>query len=62
MEMYGVPAPPEPQASGAAPDTRLDLGGWFGRGWNGTAALGEKGMDLLGSVLDRFREADGPFS
>lgn len=59
MEMYGVPAPPEPKAAGAAPDARLDLGVWFGRGWNGAAALGEKGMDLLGSVLDRFREADG---
>jgi hypothetical protein len=59
MEMYGVPVRPEPQADGVATDPRLDLGGWFGRGWNGAAALGEKGMDLLSNVLDRFREADG---
>ena len=59
MEVYGVPVTPETQGAGAAPETRLDLGAWFGRGWNGAAALGEKGMDLLGSVLDRFREADG---
>jgi len=59
MEMYGVPVTPETQAAGAAPDTRLDLGAWFGRGWNGASALGEKGMDLLSSMLDRVREADG---
>ena len=57
--MYGVPVTPETQAAGAAPDTRLDLGAWFGRGWNGASALGEKGMDLLSSMLDRVREADG---
>ena len=59
MEMYGVPVTPETQATGGAPDTRLDLGAWFGRGWNGASALGEKGMDLLSNMLDRFREADG---
>ncbi len=59
MEVYGVPVTPETQAAGAAPDTRLDLGAWFGRGWNGATALGEKGMDLLSSMLDRVREADG---
>ena len=59
MEVYGVPVTPDAKAAGAAPDTRLDLGAWFGRGWNGAAALGEKGMDLLSSMLDRVREADG---
>jgi hypothetical protein len=59
MEMYGVPVAPEAQGGGAGPDTRLDLGAWFGRGWNGAAAIGEKGMDFVSNVLDRFREADG---
>jgi hypothetical protein len=40
-------------------DARVDLGAWFGRGWNGAATLGEKGMDFVSNVLDRFREADG---
>jgi hypothetical protein len=59
MEMYGVPVTPEPQAGGAGTDARVDLGAWFGRGWNGAATLGEKGMDFVSNVLDRFREADG---
>jgi hypothetical protein len=59
MERYGVPVTPEPQAGGASSDSRIDVGAWFGRGWNGATALGEKGMDLLSNVLDRFREADG---
>jgi hypothetical protein len=59
MEMYGVPVSPEPQAGGAGSDARVDLGAWFGRGWNGAATLGEKGMDFVSNVLDRFREADG---
>jgi hypothetical protein len=59
MEPYGVPARPETQAAGAVPDTLLDLGAWFGRGWSGASALGEKGMELLSNMLDRFREADG---
>jgi hypothetical protein len=59
MEMYGVPVTPEVKAGGAGADSRLDLGAWFGRGINGVAALGEKGMDVVSSILDRFREADG---
>jgi hypothetical protein len=59
MEMYGVPVTPEVQAGGAGADSRLDLGAWFGRGINGVAALGEKGMDVVSNILDRFREADG---
>ena len=60
MDGLGVPATPDAQAAGALPpDTRIDLGAWFGRGWNGAAALGEKGMELLNTVLDQFREAEG---
>jgi hypothetical protein len=59
MEMYGVPVTPEVKAGGAGADSRLDLGAWFGRGINGVAALGEKGMDVVSNILDRFREADG---
>ena len=59
MEMYGVPVTPEVKAGGAGVDSRLDLGAWFGRGINGVAALGEKGMDVVSNILDRFREADG---
>ena len=59
MEMYGVPVTPEVKAGGAGSDSRLDLGAWFGRGINGVAALGEKGMDVVSNILDRFREADG---
>jgi len=59
MEVLGVPATPDVKAAGAIPDSRLDLGAWFGRGWNGAAALGEKGMDLLASMVEKFREADG---
>ncbi len=59
MEVFGVPVKPEPQAAGNVSDARLDLGAWFGRGWNGASALGEKGMEMLTGMLDRFREADG---
>jgi hypothetical protein len=59
MEVLGVPVTPDAKAAGAIPDSRLDLGAWFGRGWNGAAALGEKGMDLLASMVEKFREADG---
>ena len=59
MEMYGVPVTPEVKGGGPSPDARLDLGAWFGRGWNGASALGEKGMDFVSNILDRFREADG---
>ncbi len=59
MERYGVPATPEAQAGGVSTSPRIDVGAWFGRGWNGAATLGEKGMDFVGNVLDRFREADG---
>lgn len=59
MEPYGVPVTPDPQAAGHVADPLLDLGAWFGRGWNGASALGERGMDLLSGLLDRVREADG---
>jgi hypothetical protein len=59
MEPFGVPARPDAQGAGAVPDTRMDLGAWFGRGWNGAQALGEKGMEWLGGMLEKFREADG---
>jgi hypothetical protein len=59
MEVLGVPVTPDAKAAGAVPDSPLDLGAWFGRGWKGAAALGEKGMDLLASMVEKFREADG---
>jgi hypothetical protein len=60
MELYGVPAAPDPQASGreASGEDALNLGAWFQKGWNGAAAIGEKGTDLIAGMFDRLFEAD----
>lgn len=60
MEAYGVPAAPDPQASGreTASEDVLNLGAWFQKGWNGAAAIGEKGTDLIAGMFDRLFEAD----
>ncbi|MEO7367469.1 MAG: hypothetical protein ABIZ36_05900 [Gemmatimonadaceae bacterium] len=59
MEVYGVPAVPDPQASGPERvEDVLNLGAWFQKGWNGAAAIGEKGTDLIAGMFDRLLEAD----
>jgi hypothetical protein len=59
MDVYGVPVKPEAAAGGVGSESVAGLGTWLGKGLAGAANLGEKGMDLLSSVIDRFREADG---
>ena len=58
MELYGVPAAPDPPASGreSAGEDVLNLGAWFQKGWNGAAAIGEKGTDLIAGMFDRLFE------
>ena len=59
MELYGVPSMPDAQAGGSeAPEDVLNLGAWFQKGWNGAAAIGEKGTDLIAGMFDRLFEAD----
>jgi hypothetical protein len=60
MELYRVPATPDPQVGAAevAEDT-LNLGAWFQKGWNSAASIGEKGADLVAGMFDRLLEADG---
>lgn len=59
MEVYGVPAAPDPQVSGPEKvEDVLNLGAWFQKGWNGAAAIGEKGTDLIAGMFDRLLEAD----
>ncbi len=59
MDVYRVPATPEASAGGAVTEPAGGIAAWLGKGLAGAANLGEKGMDLLSSVIDRFREADG---
>ncbi|HEY8165933.1 MAG TPA: hypothetical protein VIF83_10320 [Gemmatimonadaceae bacterium] len=59
MDVYRVPVAPEAAAGGVAAESVSGLGAWLGKGLAGAANLGEKGMDLLNSMIDRFREADG---
>lgn len=59
MEHQGVPATPDPQASGTSSQEDLvNLGAWFQRGWPSASSNGEKSTDFPGAILDRFREAD----
>jgi hypothetical protein len=61
MELYRVPASPDPQVIGAkdAAEDVLNLGAWFQKGWNSAASIGEKGADLVAGMFDRLLEADG---
>lgn len=59
MDVYGGPVTPETAAGGVGSEPVSGIGAWLGKGLAGAAFLGEKGMDLLSSVIDRFREADG---
>ncbi len=59
MELHGVPVAPEPQAGapGSVEET-LNLGAWFQRSWTTATGISGQGADLVGSILNRFREAD----
>jgi hypothetical protein len=59
MDSYGVPVRPDAAAGGVGSEPVAGVAAWLGKGLAGAANLGEKGMDLLSSVIDRFREADG---
>jgi hypothetical protein len=60
MELFGVPAPPDPQAGAGTegPEDVLNLGAWFQKGWTTAGSMGEKGADFVAGMFDRFREAD----
>ena len=60
MEVFGVPASPDPQAGAGADETEdvLNLGAWFQKGWSGVGSMSEKGADFVSGIFDRFREAD----
>lgn len=58
MEAHGVPVTPDVKAAGTSSESALNVGAWFERGWSGAAGVGEKGMDMVSSFLDRFREAE----
>ena len=59
MELYGVPAAPDPQASereaagGCTQPRRM-----VSEGLERAAAIGEKGTDLIAGMFDRLLEAD----
>ena len=59
MEFYGGAPAPDGSASGTG-NTEVvpNLGEWFQRGLTSVTNIGEKGADLVGGILDRFREAD----
>jgi len=59
MELYGVPAAPDPTAgaSGGTEET-LNLGAWFQRSWTTATSISGQGAELVSGILDRFREAD----
>jgi hypothetical protein len=60
MELFGVPATPDPQAGAGTdkPEDVLNLGSWFQKGWTTAGSIGEKGTDFVAGIFDRFREAD----
>ncbi|MEO8578028.1 MAG: hypothetical protein ABI556_15065 [Gemmatimonadales bacterium] len=60
MELFGVPAMPDPQAGAGTekPEDVLNLGAWFQKGWTTAGSIGEKGTDFVAGMFDRFREAD----
>ena len=59
MELFGVPATPDPQASGGdGAEDVLNLGAWFQKGWTTAGSIGEKSAEFVAGIFDRFREAD----
>ena len=60
MELYGVPAAPDPQASGreVGGEDVLNLGAWFQKSWNVAGNIGGKSAEFVAGIFDRFREAD----
>lgn len=59
MEFHGGPAAPDATGTGTVnTEVGPNLGEWFQRGLTSVTNIGEKGADLVGGILDRFREAD----